>query len=252
MTCKIASVHFMPVLAVRNYKGDPFMLGAIDKPGADPVIMDLDDMAQRDSQPYNGQPRRMPITYPVMGEEIARDLVQEWTERGLMMNNGCHPGIWVVRQHIPIINEETGIAVLDVFGKQKFRPATPEETQQMWDEDLAAARTADLAYANECFIAGQKIAADVRTAHLVAKAYKTAAIFYGMEANWSRLGATAMNTSCPHCGKPTSKLNFICASCSQPTDMERWAEFTAKKQAALDAVASRLMSAPVAQQARTQ
>jgi len=232
------------------------MLGAIDKPGANPVILELDDMAQRDSQPYNGQPYRMPITYPVMGEEIARDLVQEWTERGLMMSQGCHPGIWVVRQHIPIMNEDpqsgAAIAALDVFGKQKFRPATLEEIHQMWDEDLAAARAADLAYANECFIAGQKIASDVRTAHLVPKTYKTAAIFYGMEANWSRLGATALNTSCPHCGKPTSKLNFICASCSQPTDLERWAEFTARKQAALDAVASRFMSAPAAQPAMAQ
>jgi endogenous inhibitor of DNA gyrase (YacG/DUF329 family) len=239
-TARIASVHFLRVDANRNYTGIQWSIPACPL-GGEPVVIEVTDVLQRDEGPVSSGPgggRRQKLQYPVTADEIARDLVRQWTTDDLGISQDCHPGIWIVRDRIPLmtIDAETGLEVarLDVFSQQVFRPATEEERATMWAEDVAHNRAADVAFANYCHEQGNKIAADPRTRHLIPRRYKAAARHYGMQDDWSTPGAEQNMTPCPNCGKVVSKVHFICAYCNQPTDINRWAAFVAEKDAALE------------------
>lgn len=239
----IASIHYLALSAKRNYRGEPYVIDAVSTPGSPPELTSIDDIMERDWGPITtgpGQGRRQELRYPEMGEVIARDLVREWTETGVGTNTTCHPGVWVIRDRLPVMKilrdrnnpNDEGIEVsdLDIYGKQVFRAASSEEKETMWKEDLRNAREADRRYAEYAFMDGNNIASDVRRVHLVPDTYKAAARFYGMEANWSKQGFELMRKPCPHCNALLIGEPMMCSSCAQPIDVKRWARYQADKE----------------------
>lgn len=243
MSTKIASIHFAPVEAHRIYRALPYKMPAVEFRGS-PEILETQLIVQVDEGPFSlgpGGGRRQQRRDPVTPEEIAHCLVREWTEQGRGMGTFCHPGIWVVREQLPVttIDQKNGNEniVLDALGKQIFRAATPEEREQMWQEDLQAAREADRVYAEWCWADGNDIAGRTKTGNgsqTVPPNYKRAARQYGLDAEWLKEAAAFDSRKCPHCEKLVSKTTMICQFCTQPIDLERWAGWMAKKEAALD------------------
>lgn len=236
-TARVASIHFYELEKKREIYGGMYYIPPVGL-NEPPFILTIEDKVQRDEGPVSGGPgggRRQPLRYHVDGTEIAADIVGEWTKNGLGLNPDRHPGVWVVRDRLPVVKEEEGrsVSVLDGFNHQVFRPATPEETKAMWDEDLAHARRADRAYAEWCFMDGNKIGNDVRTRQFVSDAYKAAARHYGFNAEWLKEGSAAEVSPCPSCDTIISKTAMVCPRCQQPVDLDRYATWEAQKSAAL-------------------
>ena len=253
-TVKVASIHFEKLTARRNYRGIAYVIPAV-KLNEEPAIITVRDLIQFDEGPVINGPgggRRQKLRHPVLGEEIAACIVGEWTGstvHGMGMNPSCHPGVWIVRERIALIeqvkktvNDEEMTheerAMIDASGNQMFRAATEEERQQMWEEDLAAARAADRAYGEWCWRTGNHIFAAWSNGSKepvpreMPPAYKKAAKQYGLEAEWLKEAAPSESTLCQNCGKPGSKLQMMCQGCNEPLDLERWAQWkTAKDQA---------------------
>ncbi len=234
MTAQVASVHFAPVLADRSIYGGLYGFSEVPL-GADPVIITLEDKVQRDEGPVSSGPgggRRQPLRYHVDGYEIASDIVREWTETGLGMTPAAHPGIWTIRERLPELDEK-GAALVDGFGKQRFRPATASEKAAMWTEDLRNARQADREYAHWCWMEGNRMAANAALVPYIPKNYKRAAKQFGLPAEWLKEGFELQVIPCPSCTTVIFKTAIVCPKCNEPVDMERWSAWQARKDAAV-------------------
>jgi endogenous inhibitor of DNA gyrase (YacG/DUF329 family) len=263
---KIASIHFAPLIAKRNYRATSYRIQAVPL-GAEPFILPIRGVMQFDEGPVINGPgggRRQKLRYPVLPQEIANCLVGEWTGTtvsGLGMNPECHPGVWVVRDRLPVTEKTQKLIdgenitfeekmLIDADGNQEFRDATDEERQDMWDEDLAAARKADRNYAEWCWAEGNRISeAWKRGGELVPRhmppLYKLAATQYGLEADWIKEAVASNARNCPHCGTPGGRENWMCQKCGQPIDIDKWAQFQAQKEAAMRLYSKELQKSPL-------
>lgn len=254
-TALVASVHFYPVKAKRNYRGASYEIPAVPL-NAEPAVIQTHSLIQRDWGPImTGTNKRQERRDPVLADEIARCLVNEWTVLGVKMTPDCRPGIWTVRERLPVIQSEQKIVdgnmitfeermMLDGENKQLFRDATDAERKAMWDEDLASARAADRSYAEFCWNDGNRIWDRDKHTQLIPPMYRAAAKQYGLNADWLKEAASSEALPCPRCGTLGSKFTFICAKCLQPTNLEKWAAFEAEKAAAM-AEASRPTRRPL-------
>lgn len=250
-TTKVASIYFAPLYTRRGYRGAPYKLPAVPR-GQDPAILECHDLIQRDWGPMiQGTNKRQEYRWLVTGDEIARDIVGEWTGDTVGshgMDPQCHPGIWIVRdriavteQHGKLVNSEMTFEerqVLDAENKQVFRPATPTEMRDMWEEDLEAARAADRNYANWCWNRGNALYASQQRGEVgvlkeVPLVFKLGARQYGLDAEWLKEASSVEMQACPHCEKTIGKTAMMCKFCSQPVDLRRWAQWQSKKDAAL-------------------
>lgn len=261
---RIASISFAPVLAKRNFRGQPYKMSVVPL-GTEPTILVVHDLFERTWETVQGTSKRQERRWSVIGEEIARDIVGEWTgvtTASVGMNPNCHPGIWIIRDRLPVTEEtkktiggeELTIEekmVVDATGQQMFRPATEDEKEQMWEEDLAHARMADRAYAEWCWNEGNRIhqakmqGSKQPVPQEMPILYKLAAKHYRLEAEWLKEATASDSRVCGNCGKDGSKHTFVCANCGQPTDLLKWAEFTAAKDAALREANRMLKQGPV-------
>lgn len=248
-TALVASVHFFPVRTKRNYRGAAYEIPAVPL-NSEPKVIQVHSLIQRDwGSMISGTNKRQEHRWPVLADEISHDIVGEWTGNttvGLGMTPLCHPGIWFVRERLPVIERQQKLVndetityeermMLDGDNKQLFRDATREEREQMWEEDLSAARAADRTYAEWCWNDGNRIWDRDKHTQLIPPMYRAAAKQYGLNATWLKEAASSEAFPCPHCGALGSKSTFICQVCLQPTDLEKWAQFQARKDAALAA-----------------
>lgn len=248
MTAKIASIHFAPVHADRSIYGGVYDIPAVPL-GAEPFVLDIEDKVQYDEGPFTlgTGGGRAKLMYAVDRYDICFDIVRHWTENSSAMTPACHPGIWVVRDRLPVYRaNEYGKeeAVLDGFKKQVFRTANAEEQAEMWTEDLARARATDRAYAEWCYLDGNRMAANVNMVPLIPPNYKRAARHYGFQADWLKEGAAFEVTKCPMCDKVVSKATIVCPHCQQVVDLQRFAEREAEKAAAIRAAVNKSMPMP--------
>lgn len=238
MSAFIASVHFAPVALERSIYGGKYAIDAVPLEGK-PLVLEIEDKVQRDEGPIStgpGSNRRQPLRYHVDAYEIARDLIEHWTQFGLGMTPDAHPGIWLVRDRMPEMKQEPNgdmSYVVDGFGHQKFRPATTTEANTMWAEDLANALRFDRAYAQWCYTDGNRIAADARQIQFIPRNYKLAARQFGLPAEWLKEGAALEVRPCPRCTTIITKSAMVCPKCNEPVDLERWAVYQAQKDAAV-------------------
>ncbi len=252
METRVASIHFAPVIAYRQYRGQAYSIPAA-KLNGDPNFLTTRDLFQHDEGPMNGGTKRQKLQYLVKGEEIARCVVGEWTGStvvGVGMTPVRHPGIWIVRDTMPVIEAtQKNIGgenvtyeekmVIDASGNQSFRPATDEEKKRMWDEDFTHAQMADRSYAEWCWGEGNRIwlawqrGSKEPVPREMPPVYKLAAQHYGLDAEWLKEAASSNHVECPNCEKLISKTAMVCQFCGEPPDLERWAAYKAKKDHAL-------------------
>jgi hypothetical protein len=233
MRARIASIYFARVQATRLY-GGPYEIPAVPI-GADPVFLTLDDCVQIEQGPYqlgsNGKRSRR--KHLVLGQVIARCLVAEWTANGILMTPDCHPGIWAVREQVPLMNDN-GTPQLDADGVAQWRPATEEEKRAMWEEDLIAARRADRAYAESLFMHANAMAEDARLIPFIPRTTRLAAKQYGFEAEWLKEGAALRVKPCPYCTKVIPATAIKCPKCAEVVDVPAYARLEAEKKAYLN------------------
>lgn len=245
-SCRIASVHFAQLTKSRVFCGIPYEIAACPL-GAEPRMAKITGIIQRDwGSILPGTSKRQEHRWPVAALDIARDIVGEWsgvTMIGRGMSSDCHPGVWVVRDQVPVTETKTRDngaerfsyedLVKDAQGQMIYRDASPEEFQRMWAEDIAHNRDADRKYAEWCWNEGNRISQDNKYNQLIPENYRIAARHYGLDASWLKQAAAIDSMACPNCGRLTSKHTFVCGNCQQPTDILRWAAFQAEKDAAL-------------------
>ena len=234
MTSKVATIYFAPVKAERLY-GGPYEMPGVPLNG-DPVILTVTDRVQIEQGPYqlgsNGKRSRR--RHIVLGEVIARCIVGEWTEHGVGMNPQCRPGIWAVRERVPLLHLD-GTPEIDADGISMWREATADERHQMWQQDLAAARLADKRYANLLFLQANAMAEEPKLIPFIAPNARLAAKHYGYDAEWLKDDAALNVKSCQYCTKVIPAKAVKCPKCTEVVDVEAYAVLEMQKQVALKA-----------------
>lgn len=248
MTAKVASIHFAPVECDRTTFGFGFFRMPAVAHGAEPAILLIPDKVQIEEGPYqwgqNGQ--RSKRKHPHAGETIARDVVGHWTQNGLHMRPDCRPGIFLVRERIPLLHE-SGAPVLDAEGFPQWRDATDWEKESMYAEDLAASRKADRAYASALYVKANSMADNPRLIPLISDVTKLGARHYGLDAEWLKENAASDVKPCPMCTKIIATKAILCPFCHGVADLDRWAASETIKNATLKT--ARLNPQPVEQTA---
>lgn len=248
MTTKVASIHFAPVVCDRTTFGfGIFKMPAVEH-GAEPALLFVADKIQIEEGPYEyGQNGRRPKRkYPCAGETIARDIVQDWTQNGISMRPGCHPGIFVVRERLPLLNTD-GTPVVDAEGVPQWRDASEQEKTEMYAEDMRDARKADRAYASALYMKANAMAENPKLIELISQATKLGAKHYGLEAEWLKENAATDVKPCPMCTKIIARHAILCPFCHGIADLEKWAAGEATKNTAIKN--ARLNPQPVEQTA---
>jgi hypothetical protein len=252
---KIASIHWFSLTARRRYRGKAYDIQSVDL-NAEPRILITNDLFEHDEGAHiPGTNQRQKYQNLVKGEEIARCLVGEWTGTtvvGVGMNPQRHPGVWVVRDRLPVsevtmkhVGGEDLTAeekmVVDAAGNQVFRPASQEELREMWEEDLLHARMSDRAYAEWCWNEGNRIyqawqhGSKEPVPREMPPLYKAAARHYGLDAEWLKEAASTAMKQCDHCDNMIRKDAMICGKCLEPNDLKKWAKWKIEKEAAMQA-----------------
>ncbi len=226
-TAHVATVHWFPVTVDRKLFGfGVYPLPAVPF-GKRPEVIEVRDMVQYDYGPYmesSDKRRRPKKAFPETGQVIALDIVKHCTERGYGMVRGCHPGIWVVRESMPLLHEtdvyidgrvhfKAGDQQIDAEGSALWRPATPKEAQTMWDEDEAYAREADAAYAMALIEIANGI--DEKSwSKIIFPITKSAAKHYTITTPWNTKAGVLERMPCMHCGEPIIKTAVRCRFCT--------------------------------------
>lgn len=221
----------MPHRAERSLYGGVFKVPAVPK-GAAPVLIPVADHVQMEKLPHimggGNMPRR------ILGESIAADVVREWAHSGMGMNTACGPGIWVVRDVMPLVNPD-GTLVLDVEKHAQFRPATDEEKARMWAEDMVEQTSRQEAWGAYLKEQGDILDADPdrKKGILISPTMRAGAAYYGYSAPWlenTRKRVGDMKT-CQFCSRDIPSSTVKCHLCNEVVDRKRYEEL--KKQPAV-------------------
>jgi hypothetical protein len=228
MTKSIASIDFIAHHAERPKYGGIFDIPAVPK-GAKPFLLAVPDHTEMEKQPHIVGGHQIPRQ--ILGEEIAACVVNEWAANGLGMSPECGPGIWVVRDTIPLTNEHGELQV-DPFTKRALhRPATDEEKAAMWAEDLAFNIARQERWGEYLIGQGDVLDADPnkKMAILISPAMRAAATYYGRSVKWLDRKIRANDRKqCPFCLTDIPSAMVKCSSCGEVVDRQRYAELTGK------------------------
>lgn len=231
MTKTIASINFEPLSADRAIYQGRFRVPAV-KRGDKPFILTVKDHIQIETMPwfkgtFNGKQIQEKRT--ITGEEIANDLINDWTRTHPDMNPQCCAGVWLVRESVALLDEK-GEPQLDADGRQAMRPATAEEKQAMFAEDEAAAKQGMAALGQKWIQKGDIMAEDIKQIPLIPNCSKTAARYYGRDRKWLHDLTDSDIQKCPFCTKLIPADAAKCFSCNEVVNRKRYDEL--KKQAA--------------------
>ena len=232
-TAHVATIHWWPrEVDRRTFQFGIFVLPAVPL-GAKPQIIAVTDKVQKEKGPYGeSQDRRKRSTklFPETGEIIARDIVQECTQTGYGMTTGCHPGIWRVRESMPLlydtdVNEDGRIAhrageqQVDAEGTGLWRPANPEEAKAMWEEDEEYNRKADAAYAE--MLINDANGKKEELWKFITPLTRAAAAHYKITTLWNTKAGALERTPCPKCGEQIIKGVPYCRHCGRTVDVAK-------------------------------
>lgn len=215
---KIASVHFAELRTQRQ--GLTFVTIGVAM-GGDPVIISVPSVNQTERGPYllsADKKQRSLHKYPISDFDIAHDMQKEWAQSGLGMNPKCRPGVWVVRERLPILDDH-GHQALDADGVGAYRDATQDEVREMFLEDLEENRAADVEYARWLIGEANAQAVDPRTIRFIPLKAKLAVEHLGMTTEWMKPGAGTLEMkACVYCQSIIVKKAVICPKCQQCVD----------------------------------
>lgn len=226
MTKTIASIHFEERRLVRSLFSGNFYAPAVPK-GDKPFLLEVRDHYQPEKQPHivGGRIFRNMIT----GEEIARDIIQHWTAGVLGMTGDVHPGIWVVRDVITLL-DETGTPIKDVYGAVQSRPATEEEKAAMWAEDLAENVAAQARWGEFNIQQADAYAKDENSKMrlLIGPTMRAAAKYYGRDREWLEELKDNDSKTCAFCIKSIDRRVVVCPHCQNVVDRAAYDKLTSK------------------------
>lgn len=220
MQKRIASIYFAPLKAERTLYGGYYDIPAVAK-GAEPFVLTIGDKIQRSQEPSPDGKSKITQKYLVNGRDIANDILREWTRDSLGMTPECRPGVWIVRDEVPLTNED-GTPVVDADKAAQWRPATDTEKQTMWAEDLESARIANANWGDYLIQSGDVLAEDPKQWVLIGPLRRIACRYYGKDRPWLQELKDSDIKKCPYCTKAIPIQAVKCPSCLEVVDAARY------------------------------
>lgn len=240
MTKTIASIYYEDLSAERSIYGGRWKVSAIQK-GAAPFLLEVKDHYQMETEPwFRGSfgGKQLQVKKLVAGQEIAVDLLTQWTGSHPDCTPDCSPGLWIVRDVI-YLSDENGKPILDGDGKQQFRPATAEEASRMFAEDLAAAVRRQAAWGEKAIQKGDMMAEDPKRVQFIPDYCKASATYYGRDRAWLRALTDGDIKTCQFCAKVIASNVVKCPHCTEVVDPVRYAALKAQGAAAVQSAATK-------------
>jgi hypothetical protein len=218
MIKKIASIYPIEMKAQRTlYSGD-FVLPAYDRDKGTPVVIQIKDHVQYEQMPFfyaaQGAKRNPMARHLITAIEIANDIVKEWTLHVMGQNPQSHPGIWVVRDTVPLFDDD-GKPIMSAMGPQEHRPATPQECEAMFEEDRAEAEAAQREWGEFCIQMGDIMSQKPEAIPWIPHYAKTLCRYYGRDKKWTRKQTEADVKNCPSCRSLIDVLAVVCPQCGR-------------------------------------
>jgi hypothetical protein len=239
-----ASRPFQPI-SKRDKTSAVYDLKAVPM-GGDPCIITISDMLQIERGPHllsmNKQQRSV-HTYPIFAETIAKDIIHEWAFNGPGMTEGRRPGVWMVRDTLPEL-DENGNQLSDEEGRALRRPATEAEIKSMFEEDLRYNRMSDNAFAMHEVEEANAEAENPKLIKFITERKRAAVVHLGIETPWVKLGSSLETKACQFCKSVIVKASIICRVCHQVVDYHAFAAEEAKRGAEVDRLAKQLKEGP--------
>lgn len=229
MTKTIASIYPLPLSAKRPLYMGVFNLPAVPR-GSGPFLLEIKDHVQVETEPWfkgmtaGGRQKQTRIT--VTGEEIAADLMNEWAEQIVDSSPDCRPGVWIVRDSIPVTDMKDGreVPAADAEGRQIHRSATKEECAQMFAEDHARAEQVQANYAEKAFLKGNVMADNVKAIPFIPQYCRTLSTAYGHTPTWLKRSVDVDVKKCPACMREIARGAWKCGHCQEIVDPQAAAE----------------------------
>jgi hypothetical protein len=235
MTKTIASIYYFKAQTIERplYAGK-FSLQPVKK-GDAPFLLTIKDHQQIETLPYfkgtTSAGRQRQERIQVTGEEIANDLILHWTTQHPDATPECRPGIWIVRETVALTDEH-GKPVNDADGLQSTRPATQQEKDIMFAEDLESNTECQANWAQKGFDRGNMMADDPKKVPFISDLYRESAKYLGVTPTWLRKNAEIDTKMCPLCTKVIAAAAIKCPNCAEIIDAARYSAHQAALRAA--------------------
>ena len=233
----VASIFFTELRVERPLYGGNFVLPAVAR-GQAPYLLPVNDHIQIERMPFIAGGGIVPRV--IAGEHIAADIVMHVSELGMGMSTDTGPGVWAVRDRVPLVNEEDGSWQLHADGKPVTREASDSERNQMFAEDLANATARQERYGQYLIAEGDRYNENVKERILITTRMKAACVYYHRERPWLIDLRDGDMKLCPFCMASIDARAIKCPKCSEIVDAARFASLTAdRKQVAKELAAKK-------------
>lgn len=182
----------------KNWKG--FFLPGVEK-GKAPVTLKIDDFVQmkRDIATDTSVETRIPA------EDVAADILGEWTQRGLGMRPGCHPGVMRIEGDRPN------------------------------DKELRAMMDTQNAYMGEIVLQGDRLSQE--RPRQINERHRMACRYLGIDRPWLKELKDIETRECPYCTKTIPSAAVICPECKNVVNPAEYAKLKAAEEKALGGAA---------------
>lgn len=213
MTKQIATIHFQGRKLERPLYGGYFEIPAVPK-GAPPFLYTINDHIQLVEIPLTT--KRRPET--IFAQHIAFDCVHHWAYTAMGNSTDCGPGIWIVRDVIPI-TAEGGLPVMGADGLPQVRPATDEERLAMWSEDLQRAIQRQERWGEWLINKGDEWDVNPKQRVYISDEMKLACEYYDRPRPWTGKVTMGDRKICQFCGTTFMAGVFKCPNCKEVVDL---------------------------------
>ncbi len=225
MTRTIASIYPLEQKAERPLYSGFYALPAVKK-GDPPFLLRLEDKVQHGHKLFieGGGPTKETIP----GEQIAPDILREFSENAPGMTQDCGPGIWLVRETVDENEEyiaEDGLKRLRVVS----RPASEAEKAAMFAQDHQRAKDRQAAWFEYQIAEGDRMPEFARRTPLM----KLSCQYMGRNRKWLEEMKDGDVKLCPYCTRSIPVGAVRCPECHEIVDFEAYARLEAQKKAAL-------------------
>lgn len=216
MTVRIASIYFMPLVAKRPlYRGDYYI--PVVKKDSDPEVLLITDKIQvgQEATITGSKQLRRDL---ILGEEIANCVLNEWTKQTPGMTPARGPGVWIIRDTIPLTHTDGTLVMDEASGKPAYREASTDEKMLMWQEDHIEARIRQDAYIEYLILEADVLNENPQGRRVLSPVAKEAARYAGLEREWLKELKTEDLKVCQFCGSTIKAKTSKCIKCSEIVD----------------------------------
>lgn len=218
MKVRIASIYFEGRKLNRSQYGGMYEVPSVKK-GENPFILEVPDKGQMDKLPHiigGGHIRRV-----ITGEEIAHDIVQHWAQNGMGMKPEVGPGIWQIREFLPVVNEH-GIPQKDSDGRVMINEVSEEQKKEWFAEDLAFNIARQDRWIEHLIGEGDRMALNPKEIPYITSSMKAAVKYSGRQREWTLELKSGDRSVCSFCGMSIVSNVIICTHCHEVLDAKRY------------------------------